>query len=402
MDRSGHDGTAATAPRLLVATSVPSTLTAFLLPYARHYRARGWRVDAVTHGGSDCGACREAFDEVHEISWTRRPADPVNLLHAPRELRRLQARERYDLVHVHDPVAAFVTRFALRRLRGRPGGPGVVYTAHGFHFHGGGAPHANLAFRAAETLASRWTDRLVVINREDLAAARSFPMPEDHVVHMPGIGVDTSRYDPAAVDDAEVERVRDELGLGGRKLLMMVAEFNPGKRHRDAVEALARSGREDVVLGLAGEGPLTDEVRARAEELGVGDRVRFLGYRNDVPALLRTSIGLILPSEREGLPRCLMEASCLERPVIATRIRGVTELVGDGESGILADVGDVDALAQAIATLAREPGTGLAMGRAGRERMRAFDLRHVLRLHDELYADVLDSRRASARNAATT
>lgn len=375
--------------RLLLATSVPSTLTAFLLPYARHYRAQGWRVDAVTRGGSACTACREAFDAVHDISWTRRPVDRENLLVAPRELRELQARERYDLVHAHDPVAGFVARFALRRLR-RTGRPKVLYTAHGFHFHARGRPLHNAIYRALEHTASRWTDHLVVINQDDLAATRGFPIPADRVVLMPGIGVDTSVYDPRRVGEEEVARVRSELGLhDDDKLLMMVAEFNPGKRHRDAVEALARAARPEVVLAFAGEGPLMDEIRAQVRRSGLGSRVRFLGYRSDVPALLRTSIGLLLPSEREGLPRCIMEASCLERPVVATRIRGVRELVDDGGTGILHEVGDVDALAAAIRRLAEDPEQGVRLGLQGREAMRRFDLRHVLALHDDLYERAL-------------
>lgn len=379
------------APRLLIATSVPSTLTAFLLPYARHYRAKGWRVDAVTHGGDDCDPCREAFDAVHEIPWTRRPADRVNLVQAPRVLRELQEREGYDLVHAHDPIAAFVTRFALRHVR-RRSGVRVIYTAHGFHFHGGGSPLRNLVYRALEHTASRWTDYLVVINEEDREAARSFPIPSERIVHMPGIGVDTSVYDPARVSDANIARVRRELGLqGADRLLLMVAEFNPGKRHRDAVEALARADRPDVVLAFAGEGPLMEEVQAQVRRAGLGSRVRFLGYRDDVPVLLRASAGLILPSEREGLPRSVMEASCLERPVVATRIRGVRELV-NSDTGILHAVGDVEALAAAIRTLADEPEQARAMGRRGREAMRRFDLENVLSLHDDLYARALPGR----------
>lgn len=373
------------APRLLIATSVPSTLTAFLLPYARHYRAKGWRVDAVTHGASLCQPCRDAFDEVHEVPWTRKPTDPANLLQAPRILQDLHAREGYDLVHAHDPIAAFVTRYSLRRARRRTG-VRVLYTAHGFHFHGGGSTVRNLVYRALEHTASRWTDYLIVINQDDLEAARSFPIPRERVVYMPGIGVDTSVYDPGRVTEEDVGRVRRELGLHeGEKLLLMVAEFNPGKRHRDAVEALARSDRPDVVLAFAGEGPLLEEVRSQVRRSGLGSRVRFLGYRQDVPALLRASIGLLLPSEREGLPRSIMEASCLERPVVAARIRGVRELVGE-DTGILHEVGDVAALAGAIRTLADEPGTVERMGRRGREAMRDFDLEHVLSLHDDLYA----------------
>lgn len=125
-----------------------------------------------------------------------------------------------------------------------------------------------------------------------------------------------------------------------------------------------------------------------AQALGVGDRVKLLGYRRDIPALLRASIGLLLPSEREGLPRCIMEASCLERPVIATRIRGVSELVNE-RTGILTEVGDIAAMAAALRSWVDDPATAEEMGRAGRLAMQAFDLRTVIGLHDALYEELL-------------
>lgn len=378
------------ARRLLIVASVPDTLNAFLLPYAAHYRARGWRVDAAARGAPDAPSVVAAFDAVHHVPWSRSPTDRANLTEAVRMLRALVEREDYDLVHVHDPIAAFVTRFALRGLR-RTTGVRVVYTAHGFHFFKGNAPHRNALFFGIEVLASRWTDAQVVINREDEAAASRWPFASRaRVTYMPGIGVDTSRYDPAAVADADVARVRAELGLAPEQpLVTMLAEFNPGKRHRDLVAALALADRPQLVLALAGVGPLEDAVRAQAEALGVGDRVRLLGYRSDVPALLRASVALALPSEREGLPRSIMEGSCLERPVIATRVRGVTELVTP-DTGLLVQVGDVDALAAALQRVVDDPEGAAALGRAGREAMRAFDLRPVLAAHDALYARLIE------------
>jgi glycosyltransferase involved in cell wall biosynthesis len=373
---------------MLITTAVPSTLKSFLLPYARHYRALGWRVDAACNGCPACGPCVEAFDQVHQVPWTRRPLDPVNFVGAPRVLRRLVRENRYDLVHTHDPIAAFVTRLALRRRR-RSEHFEVVYTAHGFHFYRGASLARNLVFRTAESMASRWTDYLVVINHEDLDAARRFPIDRERVVYMPGIGVDIDRYDASQVTQAAVDAVRAELGLGPEQhLLLMIAEFTPRKRHADAVEALARSRRDDVVLAFAGEGPLLGSVQAQAARLGVSDRIRWLGYRDDVPVLLRASIGLMLPSELEGLPRCIMEASALERPAIASRIRGTTELVND-HTGILFAVGDVEALAQAIDRLAGNPDEARAMGIRSREAVLAFDLRRVVEEHDALYERVL-------------
>ena len=389
-------------PRLLIASAVPATLHAFLLPYAAHYRARGWRVDAAANGAADDPGLVDAFDAVHHVPWTRRPADPVNLTVATSRLRGLVARERYDLVHAHDPVAAFVARFALRRLRHRTG-TRMIYTAHGFHFFEGNAPLKNLLYRSLEALAARWTDHLIVINQEDLAAARRLPVAGD-VTYMPGIGIDRARYRPDAVDDADVRRVRAELGLtDDQRLLLMVAELNPGKRHRDAVAAVARAGPE-VVLACAGVGPLEHDIRRQAAELGIEDRVLLLGFRRDVATLLRASFAEILPSEREGLPRCLMEASCLERAVIATRIRGVSELVEDGVTGILADVGDVGALASAIRKLASDPDAAAEMGRRGRAAMGRFDLATVIALHDELYERALTatSSAPTASRSGTT
>jgi glycosyltransferase involved in cell wall biosynthesis len=381
----------ADAPRLLIATSVPSTLTAFLLPYAAHYRARGWWVGAAANGAASDPRVVAAFDAAFELPWTRRPSDPVNLTGAVTALQRLVARERVDLVHVHDPVAAFVARLALRRAR-RRGEVKVAYTAHGFHFFEGNAPHRNLIFRTLETVAAPWTDELIVINQEDLRAARRLPVA-GAVTYLAGIGVDTAKYDPAAVGDADVARVRSELGLtAAQQLLLMVAALNPGKRHRDAVAALAAADRPHVVLACAGEGPEAAAITEQARALGVGERVKLLGYRRDVPALLRASFALTLPSEREGLPRCLMEASCLERPVLATRIRGVEELVQDGVTGLLTDVGDVAAQAEAIRRLVDDPDASAAMGIAGRVAMRRFDLGAVLEAHDAVYQRLLGPR----------
>jgi len=379
----------AAATRLLITTSVPSTLTAFLLPFARHFRERGFVVHAASNGVTSCDACREAFDEVFELPWTRRPRDPANVIEAPRRLRALVRARRYDLVHAHDPVAAFVTRFALRNVK-RSGRPRVVYTAHGFHFHGEGGRLSNLAFLAAERLAGRWTDYLVVINRDDeREAKRHRIVPSDRLRYMPGIGVDLDHYDAGRVTPAEVRALRAEIGVDERApLLTMVGEFNPGKRHRDAVRAVALARRRDVHLVLAGVGPLMDDVRELACSLEVANRVHLLGYRTDVPTLMAAAFATILPSEREGLPRCIMESMCLERPVIATRIRGVRELV-DEETGILTDVGDVEAMARAIDTLADDGARANRLGWRGRERIRAFDLHRVLALHDELYAEAL-------------
>ena len=102
---------------LLCVTTVPVSLCAFLLPFAYHFRAQGWRVDAMAQGISTSAECLQAFDRVWEVEWSRNPLKPQNLIVAPRQIQEVVAQEGYDLVHVHTPVAAFVTRYALNGLR---------------------------------------------------------------------------------------------------------------------------------------------------------------------------------------------------------------------------------------------------------------------------------------------
>jgi glycosyltransferase involved in cell wall biosynthesis len=377
-------------PKLLIATTVPVTLRAFLLPYAEHFRALGWRVDAMANGVTAFSDCVHGFDRVYDVNWSRNPLHPSHFLSVPKRIREVVSGEDYDLVHAHTPVASFVTRYALRNLR-RVGKPRVLYTAHGFHFHQGGSWLKNTLFRTLERRAGAWTDYLVVINRDDEKAARDLKLvPPERLRYMPGIGVDTRLYAPENVSTADVEAVRNELGLTPRQpLLLMIAEFNRGKRHRDALHALAALGRPDVVLACAGTGPLEAETKTLADDLGIAKQLRFLGYRRDVPALIRASRAVLLPSEREGLPRSLMESLSLEVPCLGTEIRGITDLLSEGV-GLLAPVGDAAALAQHMAWVLDHPVEARAMGVAGRKRMAAvYDIQHLLQLHEDLYHEAL-------------
>lgn len=375
--------------RLLIVTTVPSTLGAFLLPFAKHFRDQGWRVDGMAQGISANSECLQTFDHIWEVEWSRNPLDPRNLLAAPAMIQKVIEQEKYDIVHVHTPVAAFVTRYALKNLR-KQGQVKVIYTAHGFHFHSGGKPLKNAIFLALEKLAGLWTDYLVVINREDeLAAKKHQIVPSDRIRYMPGIGVDLNYYNPQAVSEAEIARVRQELGITEKTpLFLSVAEFIPRKCHRDVILAFAALARPQVHLALAGTGSLLEEIRQLASDLGVKDRVHFLGIRPDIPSLMGTSVATILASQQEGLPRSVLESLAMEIPVIGTQIRGIQELL-EGGCGLLVEVGDIEGLAEAMAWVIEHPEEAKTMGKRGRERMAAYDLRSIVKLHEELYAEAL-------------
>ena len=384
--------------RLLLAATIAGTLRGFFLPFAQHLRAKGWRVDGLAKGISNCSECRAAFDHVMDIDWSRRPQDPRNLLSAPRLIHEIVQEGRYEVVHVSTPVASFVTRFALRNLR-KESGVKIVYTAHGFLFYEGGSWWRNLVHLALERLAARWTDYLTVMNSDDLGMARRYELlPPDRVIYIPGVGIDRKIYSPAAISPNAVSGLRDSLGLSAEQpLLLMVAEFIPRKRHADVLRAFSMLPDQSARIAFAGDGPLLQPMKQLAAKLRICHRTIFLGERRDIRECIRASAATILPSDREGLPRSVMESMSLCVPVIGSDIRGNRDLLGGG-GGLLVPVGDVKGLADAMSWIVNHRPQAKAMGKIGRERLARFDLNFVLKMHENLYekaAGLLDGRHAS-------
>jgi glycosyltransferase involved in cell wall biosynthesis len=297
---------------------------------------------------------------------------------------------KYDLVHVHTPVAAFLTRFVLRRMR-EQGAVKVIYTAHGLHYEEGRRSLINRAFLVLEKIAGRWTDNLVVMNAEDEDTVRRHRLvPAGRFLHMPGIGVDTGLYSSTTVTVDEVHSVRQSIGLRPEDVLIsMLAAFEPRKRHRDALEALARVAKPNLHLAFAGDGPLELEMRELANRLGIAGRAHFLGHRRELKPIVRASAATLLPSGREGLSRAVLESLSLAVPVIGTNVKGICDLLNQG-CGLLVNVGDIDGLAKAMAWVADNPERARAMGELGRVRMAGYDTARVIELHERLYANVLN------------
>ncbi|MGY3438334.1 MULTISPECIES: glycosyltransferase family 4 protein [unclassified Marinovum] len=177
-----------------------------------------------------------------------------------------------------------------------------------------------------------------------------------HIVHC---GIDPARYDPTP--------------RTGAPHLLFVGRLAAVKGVPVLFDALAqvRDALPDLRVTLIGDGPERGELEQAAAGLGLGDMVAFAGYRNqtEVAQALRDTDALVLPSFAEGVPVVLMEAMAAGRPVIATQVGGVPELVEHGVSGCLVPPGDGDALAKAIMAVMADPDTRAAMGRAGREKV---------------------------------
>ncbi|MCL1941286.1 MAG: glycosyltransferase [Synergistaceae bacterium] len=377
--------------KILIVTTVPVTLKAFLLPYADYFRGLGWKVDCLSREVSADEECAPHFDNCFDIGWGRNPFSISNLAAfrgCVKKARELARKERYDIIHVHTPVAAFITRYALKNIRAALGTK-VIYTAHGFHFHSGGNCFKNFIFKMAERVAAKWTDLLIVMNNEDHRAALSF-LPPERVVKMNGVGLDLEYYSKAKIPPEKISELRDSIGLGpSDKLFSYVAEFNPGKCHADAIRALAETNNEHFHLAFAGTGGLMGEMKRLADELNLSGRVHFMGFQSDVRPLLAASAAMLMPSAREGLPRSVMECMAMRTLVIGSDIRGTSDLLGD-RCGILVRGGDkkIAGFAEAMIYCADERNAREADKTAelAYNRIKNFDIKILVKEHEELYA----------------
>jgi len=355
--------------------AVDFTLYHFLLPLMRGMRDAGHEVVGIAGDGPFMDKVRAEGFRVEAIAIDR-SFNVVRHLASARRLKALFRRERFDIVHVHTPVAALVGRWAAWRA----GVPKIVYTAHGFYFHERMAWPKRAAFVALEWLGGRLTDVLFTQAEEDAATARRLGLIRGRIIQAIGNGVDPKRFLPAA-EPAARERLRQSLGVGegrgaGRVVILMVGRLVAEKGYVELIEAMKSV---DADLWVAGDrlpsdhaDPVEPAIRAAERDPVLQLRVRFLGYRADVPDLLRAADIYTLPSHREGMPRSVIEAMMSGLPVVGTDIRGTREEVVEGETGTLVPANDAAALASALNRLVNDSGLRAAWGAAGRARALAL------------------------------
>ena len=256
---------------------------------------------------------------IHQIDIARSPFSVRNL-NAYRQLKALMKQERFDLVDCHTPMGGVLARLAAKATKTAP----VLYTAHGFHFYKGCPLQNRLIYETIERWLARYTDGLITINEEDYQAAKSFHL-RGKAYKIPGVGIDVKGIHDLKVDRAQKRR---ELGVPEDAFVMLsVGDLNANKNHSTAIKAFAKADIPNSYYLICGEGELRNELNSLAEKLGVSQRVRLLGFRNDVREILKASDLFVFPSFREGLSVALLEAASAGVTCIASNIRGNVDLL---------------------------------------------------------------------------
>ncbi len=359
--------------------AVDFTLQRFLKPLMLAERDAGHEVIGVCADGPLLARVRDAGLRVETAPFSR----DFNLARHARAYRRLVAMfraERFDMVHVHTPVAGLIGRLAAWRT----GVPRIVYTAHGFYFHERMAWPKRAPLIALEWLAGRVTDVLFTQAEEDAETARRLNLCPGGVIEAIGNGVDVARFAAATDGGADRRALRGKLDTPDDAVVIIcVGRLVAEKGYPELFEAMRDVDAHLWVVGerLASDHARSiDDVLARARaDPALGPRLRLLGARDDVPELLRAADVFVLASHREGMPRSIIEAMMTGLPVVATDIRGAREEVVDGETGALVPVDDARALGAAVDRLVIDPKLREAWGAAGRARAATlYDERRVI------------------------
>lgn len=330
---------------------------------------------------------KSGAEVIHARHW-RRPVSPVQDVLLLYELYTICRQRRFDVVHTHNPKGGVVGRIAA----GLAGTPLVIHTIHGLTFNDFMPPWRVWLYRTLERVAARFCDVLISVNEEDRQRAIEAGIAEpDHIATVLN-GIDVDQF-----INATPAPLRTELSLPDETILIgATGRLAVQKGYEYLIRAIpllvAAEPRAHVLL--AGTGELDDDLRALVSELGVEEFCHFLGFREDIPALLASFDFYAQPSLWEGLSISLLEAMAAGKPIVTTDIIGNREVVEDGVLALLVPPADVEALATAILELTRDPARAQRLGSQARQHVvRYFSADRMVKETLHLY------RRQLARTA---
>jgi len=303
------------------------------------------------------------------------------------ELLSLLRDRRFDVVHLSAAKAALYGRLAARVA----GVPIVIFNAHGFPFHDYLNPVARITLATIEKLLSRYCTDMVVCCGE---AVRAYALSHNVVPTSRLVTIENGVEIPENLPERDA--ARRALGLPpDAPVVVTVGRLARQKAPENFLQAAASVIQEvpGVRFLVVGDGPLKSQLQSMAERLGIARSVQFLGFRDDVPLILRAADIFALFSRWEGLPLTILEAMAAERPVVATAVDGNVEAVQHGRTGLISPAEDIGQFGINLATLVREPDRARKMGNAGRRLVEErFCVERMARQLSDLYQQ-LDKRR---------
>jgi glycosyltransferase involved in cell wall biosynthesis len=335
--------------------------------------------------GANIASLRAKGVRMISIPHLVREPNPLADVAAFFSLVRIFRREKPRIVHTHTSKAGIIGRWAAFICRV----PIIIHTPHGHVFWGYFNPWRTRFFILLERWTARITTAIVTLTpqeKEDHLHFRIAPEERFSTIHS---GVDLDRYMAPAANISEMRTILDL--PDGSFVVGTVGRLTPIKGHihllRAAVDIVAE--RPDIFFVFVGEGELRDDLQRYATEAGIAENVRFPGWRSDVERLLSVFDIFVFPSLNEGMGKAIVEALAMGRPVVASNVGGIPDLVISGENGILVRPADDHALFEAIKTLCENPDKRRRLGERGRETAAGYNVEAMIHKIDRLYCGLI-------------
>jgi len=300
----------------------------------------------------------------------------------PFKLAALLKREKIQILHLHNSTAFFYGVIAGKITRV----PVIIYTEHARDIF------PNIKVRIADKILSSFTDKVIVVAdylKKNLIKYEWFNPSKIITIYN---GADETKFN----NKYNVDEVKRDLGLFGRKKIVgIVARLDPIKNHKCLIKAMQIVVKHypDTILLVIGDGALRDELKAFARESNLLNNIYFLGTRQDIPQLLAIMDIFVLCSISEGLPMTLLEAMAAGKPIIATNVGGIPEIIEHGINGVLIPPDNPDILADAIKKLIDDTEKAKQMGSMAREKFENnFTLSTMVKNYEEVYESFITSR----------
>ncbi|MDO9566917.1 MAG: glycosyltransferase family 4 protein [Candidatus Desulfaltia sp.] len=299
-------------------------------------------------------------------------------------LIKILCHERPDIVHTHTSKAGILGRWAAFLA----GIPVIIHTPHGHVFWGYSGRRKTSFYIMLEKITARITDKIVALTQQEKRDHLHFCIATEDKFSVVHSGINLDRFSRMSVDFAAMKR---RLGIPeGNMVVGTVGRLTPVKGHKYLIKAAGKivKTRPDTTFVFLGDGELSDELKKMTFSLGIEENIKFLGWRPDVAEVMSTFDIFALPSLNEGMGRVLVEAMALGKPIVASDIGGIPDLVVDGENGYLVPVGDVETLAARIRRLLDDPGKREEMGNTGQRYALKYSSEEMMKKIDRLYREL--------------
>jgi len=374
---------------LLVAT-VQSHIAQFHNPLIDILHKKGYKVEIAARDNLEekNGLKIENADRIFNVDFSRNPFNLRNIK-AYKQLRKIMKENKYEIVHCNTPMGGVITRLVAKKYRKK--GMKVLYTAHGFHFFKG-APLKNwLIYYPIEKWLSKYTDCLITMNEEDFTLAKN-KFKAEKVEYTHGVGVKTNKFS-RVIKEEDLIQLKNQLNINENDFVIIyVAELIPRKNHYMLLESMKKIVKENknIKLLLAGNGPLEEKYKQFIKENELCNNIYLLGYRLDIPELMRIANIAVSVSKQEGLPVNVMEAMLSNLPAIVTNCRGNADLVENGKNGYIINLDDREELQDKIKILYNDKMLAKQMGMEGNKMIDLYKVENVKKELEKIYESIIE------------